>query len=409
MTSYGAKGDGKNYDTDAVRAACTALSKVGGGTLLFPASRGGNGDDGPKYLTGSFNLSSNTQLVVEAGATVLGSTRGDDWPLVLAREVWPQFGHGSDCSPGDRSCEYMHQAFIFAWNQVNITIEGQGTIDANANKDTWWKCAKDLSEPPCNGYGRPHFMMMSNVTGMTLRDVTVKNSPDWTLHMSSVTNLLVQRVRVLNPSDAPNSDGIDLDCVQNALVEDSYFDVGDDALCVKSGIDWFGRQYARPSKNIMFRNIIVGSGHGISIGSESSGGVYNVTFENISMKGTERGPRIKSQRGRGGLVDTIVFRNITADGLETAISFTLNYHSDIKPTNESATPRLQNVLVENCKFTGVSEAGEFDGLGESHIKNITLRDVVIEGSDKFKKCDNIDGGRCEGKTTICPPCFEDHR
>ena len=222
-----------------------------------------------------------------------------------------------------------------------------------------------------------------------------------------MTNLHVENVHVQNPGHAPNSDGIDLDCVQNAVVKNSYFDVGDDALCVKSGIDWFGRGYGRASRNILFRNITVGNGHGISIGSESSGGVSNVTFEDIRMSGTDRGPRIKSQRGRGGLVTDITYRNISAENLQAMISLTLNYHPGLKPTNASATPRLQNILIEDCQFKGGKNGGEFNGLKESHIQNVTLRNVDFNGGNvTFSTCEYVDNGICEGSTNACPPCFK---
>ena len=105
-----------------------------------------------------------------------------------------------------------------------------------------------------------------------MNDLTVQNSPNWNIHFSTVTNLHVNRVTVIDPGDSPNTDGIDLDCVTNALVENCFFSVGDDALCVKSGRDYEGRRYAHPSRDIVFRNIHVGTGHGITIGSESSGG-----------------------------------------------------------------------------------------------------------------------------------------
>ena len=224
VTKYGAKGDGKAYDTDAVRQATAALAAAGGGSLLFPAPG--------TYLTGAFNVSSHTHVEIEAGATVLGSTRGSDWPLLIAGEVWPQFGHGSDCKPGEESCRLMHQALLFGWNLTNVSISGGGHFDCNANKETWWTCAGDLSKPPCNGYGRPHCMMLANTTDVEVSSINVSNSPDWTLHFSSVTNLHVHHLNVLNPLE-PNADGIDIDASQNVLVEDCYFSVGDDALCVK--------------------------------------------------------------------------------------------------------------------------------------------------------------------------------
>ena len=131
------------------------------------------------------------------------------------------------------------------------------------------------------------------------------------------------------------------------------------------------------------------------------------------------GPRIKSERGRGGLVDGIVYRHIVARDVETAFSLTLNYASGIPPTNATATPRLRNVLLENITFIGAHSAGELNGLAESPIANVTLRDVryvasgaagmkvagPVDGPPKFGKCEHVEGGTCEGSTNVCPPCF----
>lgn len=124
--------------------------------------------------------------------------------------------------------------------------------------------------------------------------------------MGKCKNRHVHHLNVTNPLE-PNADGIDIDASQNVLVEDNYFSVGDDALCVKSGIDYFGRSYGRPAKDIVFRNNVIGTGHGITIGSEMSGGVQNVTFENIRMDHTGTGIRMKSMRGRGGEVKDVTY------------------------------------------------------------------------------------------------------
>lgn len=294
------------------------------------------------------------------------------------------------------TCVHVVPTYMFGWHVHNVTFTGGGTIDANGHP--FWKCARDLQQFPCNNHGRPHLMMISNATNIELTNLTIRNSPDWTLHMSSVDNLLVKNMHVINPSDAPNSDGIDLDCVQNAMVIDSIFSVGDDALCVKSGIDYFGRVYGRPSANILFRNITIGKGHGISIGSETSGGVSNVTFDTIAMQGTNSGPRIKSERGRGGVVSGITFQNIQAKDLTEMISMTLNYHKGLAPTNATATPVLRDVMLRNITFVSGESAGLIDGLPESHIRNVTLMNVVFPPHVKFSLCDYVDQGTCEGTT-----------
>ena len=171
--------------------------------------------------------------------------------------------------------------------------------------------------------------------------------------------------------------------------------------------------YDRPSRDILFRNIEIGNGHGISVGSETSGGMRNITFQNINMKGTSRGPRIKSERGRGGTIEQIVFRDIVAQDLEMMVSFTLNYDK-VPPTNKSATPILRDVTLQNYTFTSSSSskgqkmnAGEFDGLSDSHIEDIKLIDCDFNGGDvTWDKCDFVQGGVCSGSTNSCPPCFE---
>ena len=399
VRSYGAVPDGKTDSTAAVRAAAAAAADFASpgnlATLSFCCGT---------YITGPFNLTSFLILHVEENATVLGSTVASEWRVVEAARVWPQFGTGSDCERGSSACRLMHQAFLFAWNVTNLTLSGKGTIDANGQQ--FWSCAHALQNPPCSGHARPHLLMISNASDVTMRDLTIKNSPDWTLHFSSVRRLLVDNVRVINPQSAPNSDGIDLDCVSDAIVQNSYFDVGDDAICVKSGFDFFGRQFHTPSRNIIFRNIIVGHGHGISVGSEESGGVHNVLFENITMTGTLRGPRIKAERGRGGTVSNITFRDVKAANVTTGISVNMEYQQGIPPTNATATPVFQNFVFERISFTGRGTAGEFIGLPESPLINLSLVDVTFPQDAAFGECKHVIGSYCTGTTNRCPPCFE---
>ena len=404
VIDFGAKGDGITKDTIAIQNALDTISKEGYGTLLFPS----NGI----YLSGSLNLTSNLIVKIDTNATILGSMDGEDWPLLDAGVIWPQFGHGSDCEPGTESCRLMHQALFFAWDAKNISFIGSGTVDANANFDTWWKCADDLSLPPCNNYSRPHLLMLSNTLDIQMSGLHFKNCPDWCLHFSSCENIHIDSISVTSPIESPNTDGIDLDCSKNVIIENSYFSVGDDAIAIKSGIDYFGRLFDEPSRDIIYRNNIIEQGHGLSIGSETSGSIYNVTFENLSMKGTKRGPRIKSCRGRGGHINNIVFRNITGQELETSISFDFNYDKSKAPTNESATPHLSDILLENLNFKDTSEyLGEFMGLLESNFENITMKNVMFEeGKDDitYGKCENVVNGICVNmqKKKYCPPCFK---
>ena len=353
VLDFGAVGDGSHDDTVAVRATLAAAAAAGPSSVLFPA--------GFTFLTGAFNLSSD--LVVEIAGTVLawpGSEGGHYW---LGPEL-PWFGE---------TTTLVWQSFIHSRNASNITLLGGGVVDGNG--DAWWACGCSGGDPasaPCLGYDRPRLVHTVFGSGLTIRDLTFRNSPMWNLRPSWFDNVHITNVTILSPISSPNkrgcnTDGIDPDCVQDAIIEDSYISVGDDAIAVKSGLDWLGRQYGRPSRNITFRNMRIGerekrevrggrrhpprtsshqawgrqtkwasvhthphmlpstragTGHGISIGSEMSGGVQDILFENFILNGTEMGPRIKSERGRGSAVQNVTFRNITLYNVGSAFQIT---------------------------------------------------------------------------------------
>ena len=210
-------------------------------------------------------------------------------------------------------------------------------------------------------------------------------------------------ITIKNPSDAPNADGIDVDCSRDVLVEASTLDVGDDALCVKSGKDWFGRTFGYPSTNVTFRNNVVYHGHGVTIGSETSAGVRDVTFENIVMEGTANGIRMKSERGRGGLVRGVVYRNVSMKGVGTCVFVTLNYHSDLPKTNATATPRFDDILIEGLAAKDCGVGFSLDGLPESVIEGLKFVNVDVKAKKMMEKCDYVDGSCTH--CSYCPPCI----
>lgn len=187
----------------------------------------------------------------------------------------------------------MRQGFVYSDGANDIVLTGGGSIQGNGS--LWQDCwHHDKQRAPCLGVGRPHLVQLTRGKNVTISGLTIENSPCWTVHPSMIQGLHIYNVTIRNPSSSSNTDGIDVDCVQDAVIEDSFISVGDDALCVKSGINWLGRTYGRESTNITFQRIQIGTGHGISVGSETSAGVDGVVFRDIAMSGTERGGRIKS-------------------------------------------------------------------------------------------------------------------
>jgi polygalacturonase len=325
VVAFGAVGDGLTLDTTAIRNATKALAAAGGGELRFAAGR--------TFLTEPFNLSSHTLLTLGANTTIRGhNASGPEWPLLTVFDVWPWFGQARDALAGTESARLMHQPIIFAWHETNISVvsgEG-GTLDGQGA--AWWSCAAlkpgpgNLSQAPCSGYSRPQNLFFSNVSGVRIINLTTWNPPDWNVHLGYCDDVYVSGLSAhslpstaLHPvrkkhlfampcicndqrslyqdrlgtnvgevdckgrfpqdGDEPNADGIDLDACQRVLVENSYFSVTDDAICVKSGLDWYGRTYGRPTRDVLVRNCEIAAGAGPTIGSEMSGGVRNVTFE----------------------------------------------------------------------------------------------------------------------------------
>jgi hypothetical protein len=170
---------------------------------------------------------------------------------------------------------------LFTWSTKNVSVGGGGTIDCNG--DMWRDCAVmpphsnqwNLSRSPCNNHGRPHCVLLANATDVVFEDVTVLRPGDWNTHFSSCTGVRVRRINVTSEY-GKNNDGIDIDSCRDVVVEDSWIHSGDDAIAMKSGKDWWGRRYGRPTRDVLVRNVTIDSGYGMAIGSETSGSIINV-------------------------------------------------------------------------------------------------------------------------------------
>eukprot|EP00249_Psilotum_nudum_P007877 c20884_g1_i1 orf=981-1799(+) len=241
-----------------------------------------------------------------------------------------------------------------------------------------------------------------------ISDLTLQNSPFWTVHPYDCTNVTVRGVTILNPVKSSNTDGIDPDSCENVVVENCYISVGDDCVAIKSGWDHYGVAYGRPSRNILIRNITAHSpvSAGVSIGSEMSGGVTNITIEDLFVWGSKRGVRIKTSRGRGGYVSQVMYKNLTFDTVRVGIVIKTDYgdHPDDK-YDLMALPLVENITYHGVHGRNVRIPVRIYGSPEIPVRNVEFQDLDVGVTNKKKhifQCSYVHG-RVIGK--IYPrPC-----
>jgi polygalacturonase len=351
---YGAKADGVTKDTAAIQSAIDACEKKGGGTVELTAGT---------YVSAPIVLKSNITLHLDKGATLLGSPDHADFPPKVEFKV-------PDAQP-----------LIGATDAENIAITGEGTIDGNGK--SWWDEARSVHDHGILGnHPRPKLVIFDHCKHVRVEGVTVQNSPMWQLVPYYSDDVTIRNVRILAPYPSPNTDAIDPFSSSNVLIEHVYSDVGDDNVAIKSGpIDSPGPD--APSTNITIRDCTFMHGHGVSVGSELSGGAGNILAERIHFEGTDNGIRVKANRDRGHDVGHLVFRDLEMKDVKNAIIIS-EYYPKVLPPADAApqpvgrlTPHFHDIVIENVTATGSESAGAIVGLPESPVANVVLHNVKI--------------------------------
>lgn len=369
ITDFGAVGDGVTDNTVAFQRAILAISKMrnkGGAQLNVPS---GN------WLTAPFNLTSHMTLFLAENAVILGIDDEKRWNLM---PPLPSYGYGRE-HPGPR-----YGSLIQGQHLHDVVITGQnGTIDGQGQ--TWWT---KYRQKLLNHTRGPLVQIMWS-SDIVITNITLRNSPFWTLHPYDCKNVTIRNLTILAPlHDAPNTDGIDPDSCEDMVIEDCYISVGDDAIAIKSGWDQFGITYARPARNILIRNLIVQSivSAGISIGSEMSGGVSNVSVENLLVWNSRRAVRIKTAVGRGGYVRDINYRNLTFDNVRVGIVVKTDYneHPD-GDYDRKAVPDIRDITFTSIHGQRVRVPVRIHGSEEIPVKDITFKDMSVGVSYKKKR------------------------
>lgn len=400
ITKYGAIGDGNTLCTEAFKKAIEDCSEAGGGFVVVPKG---------VFLTGAIHLKNNVNLHITKDAVVKFSTDPKDYlPVVHAR--W----EGVDLM--------NYSPLIYAYNQKNIALTGKGLLDGQANDENWWawKGTKAFgginhSESQNDTMSRPRLMKMNDdavpvekrvfgegtylrptfvefyqCENILIEDVTLKDSPFWFLHPVLSNNITVQNVTTVG--FGPNNDGCDPESSSNILIKGCTFNNGDDCIAIKSGRNGDGRRINTPSKNIIIQDCKMKDGHGgVVIGSEITGGCWNVFSEDCEMDSPnlERALRIKSNSKRGGIVKNIYMRNIKVGQVREAI-VKLNMHYDPKEAaGYKYYPDFENIVVQNVTSQKSKYALFLDGLEESNIKNILIEDCKFNGVEEENFINNV--------------------
>ena len=350
VTEYGAVGDGKTMNTTAIQKTIDAASAAGGGTVLIPAG---------SFLTGPFTLASRINLQLSREASILIDDNLKDYPVVNGR----------------------YQDCISVADAQDVEISGQGTIDGQGQ--AWWTAFRaDRSMTH-----RPYMVRLRNCSRVYVHGVTLTRSPMFHLVPQNCTDVTLQNISIKSPADAPNTDGID-PSGWNFLITGCLIDVGDDNIAVKPGS---GRTPG--NKHYRITNCHFVHGHGMSIGSGTDGGIEDLTVSNCVFDQTDSGIRIKTCRGRGGLLQNLTYEGLKLTAVKNPI-YIIDWYPERNAPKDPATeqpepvndktPINRNITIRNVTATDCPTAGTIRGLPEAPITGVTLSNVNISAATGMK-------------------------
>jgi polygalacturonase len=348
-------------ETAALQAEIDAAALAGGGTVVVRTG---------VHRTGALRLRSHVELHLEAGARLEFVPDPDLYPPVEAR--W------------EGAPSLIHSPCLYAHGETDVAITGLGTIDGQGQR--WWDTFRDDRESLA--YPRPTLIGLHECERVTIRDVSLRNSPAWTVHPLLCQDVSVAGVRITNPPDSPNTDGINPESCRNVRISDCHIDVGDDCITIKSGTERSPERV--PCENVTITGCTMVHGHGgVVIGSEMSGGVRNVVITGCVFQGTDRGIRIKSRRGRGGVVEDIRVTNLVMSDVMCPIVINPHYFcgpdgdephvGDRRPHPvDDSTPVFRRIHLAHITARGVhAAAGHIYGLPERPLTELTLDDIAV--------------------------------
>jgi len=362
ITDYGAIGDGAKDNTTNIQNTINAASTAGGGIVEIPAGT---------FLSGPITLKSKINLQLDSGALLRMLPFGQ-YPM-----TW--------YTNGGTNIYFTANNFISGTSLTDVEISGSGAIDGQGLP--WWPWAYT------NNAVRPIMILLSGCNRELIQDVTLSNSPMFHIAISgNAGNTTVQGVIIRAPSSEANPPSHNTDACDvsgtNILVQNCNISVGDDDFTCGGG-----------TSDVLLTNNTYGNGHGISIGSYTDGGVSNITVVNCTINGADNGIRIKSDDGRGGLVQNISYCNIGMTNVHLPIQIYAYYTlvgipSSISPHYAATqtvaavtgtTPIYRNITFSNITATSVHgyPIGIVWARTEMPATNIVFDKVKVTGNRTF--------------------------
>jgi hypothetical protein len=354
ITHLGAQGDGRTLCTSALQAAMDAAAAAGGGTVLVPPGT---------FRTGAVFLRSNIHLHLSAGATLLGSTRFDDFPPVEGR--W----EGVE--------REVHASLLTGRDLENVAITGNGIL-AGQRKSWWPDPAAPLSP---RGLPRPHVINLVGCQGVVLSGVMVHDSPSYNINLVYCQDAIIDGVTILSMSkQALNNDGIVLDSCRQVRIANCSVSTGCDNIALRAGKRGDGAP--RPCEEVVITNchLALSSWAAIALGRDTAGGIRNVAISNCVIADCKYGIRIKTARGRGGGIEQIRASNLVmqrvARGIECSAFFDLKEADNpSRPAADEGTPTLRELSFSGLTLTDVGEVARIEGLPERFVRGVRIQDV----------------------------------
>jgi hypothetical protein len=397
VRDFGAVPNGKTKCTSAIQGAVDSCAKAGGGKVIVPPGT---------YLTGPIFLRSNLEFEVVTGATLIASTDLKDYPAIEGR--WEGINRK------------VYASLITGDALENVTICGGGVLEGQG--EFWWEQqrkttalrrqmgleGREPENPPGAplAWPRPRMINLYRSRNVRISGLTIRNSPAWNVHPVLCDEVWIDGLRIQSPETSMNTDGIDPDSCMNLIISNCFINVGDDCIVVKSGYRFQPGNPYPPTENIVVTNCVFKEGHGgVVIGSETAGGVRNVAISNCVCDGTDRGLRFKTGRGRGNVVENIrasnvVMRDIAVAAIEVQMFYDAAERSRSAPFNEF-TPTFRNFHMSDIVVAGARRAILVEGLPESPMQSLSLRNVEVVSAQTGIQCSGAVGLAMENVAVRC--------